>query len=91
MNDFTYVNRRNLKEYKALFRVGDLYFYQNKNKKDYYVSFVASSTRNIYTHSQADLERFRKKEWKYYRKYLLGKVLFDSYKAIALFEKYYNI
>lgn len=91
MNDFTYVNRRNLKEYRALFRVGDLYFYQNKNKKDYYISFVASSTRNIYTHSQADLERFRKKEWKYYRKYLVGKVYFDSYKAIALFEKYYNI
>ena len=90
LNDFTYVEKRNLKEYKAILKVGDIYLYQHKSRKDYYVTFVASSTKNIYTNSQADLERFRKVEWKYYKKYLLGKISFDSYKAVALLEKYYK-
>ena len=90
LNDFTYVQKRNLKEYKAILKVGDLYLYQHKSNKEYYVSFVQSTTKNIYTSSLADLERFRKKENKYYAKYLLGKVAFDSYKAVALFDKYYD-
>ena len=90
LNDFTYIQKRNLKEFKAILKVGDIYLYQHKSSKEYYVTFVASSTKKIYTNSNADLERFRKVEWKYYKKYLLGKVSFDSYKAIALLEKYYK-
>ena len=90
LNDFTYVQKQNLKQYKAILRVGDLYLYKHKSDNTYYATFVQSTTKNIYTHSQADLERFRRAEWKYYKKYLDGKVKFDSFKAVALYEKYFK-
>lgn len=90
LNDFTYVKHRSLKEYRILFQVGDLYFYKHKNKYEYYCTFSKSITKKVYSSGVADLERFRRAEWKYYVKYLDGYVTFDTYKAIALFEKYYK-
>lgn len=90
LNDFTYVKKRDLKAYNILFQVGDLYFYKHKSEYEWYVTFSKSTTKNIYSNTQADLERFRRAEYRYYAKYLDGYIYFDSYKAIALFEKYYK-
>ena len=90
LNDFSYVKKRNLKEYKIILNVGDLYLYKHKTRSEYYVTFVKANTKRKYTNSINDLERFKRSENKYLAKYLDGLIRFDSYKAVVLFEKYYK-
>ena len=90
LNDFTYVKKQNLKEYKILMQIGDLFIYKHKSNHYYYVTFVKAETKKIYTSSTADRERFRRAEWRYYVRYLDGYVYFDSYNALSLFEKYFD-
>lgn len=90
LNDFTYISKKNLREYIILLNVGDLYLYKHKARNEYYVTFTKSLTKRSYTTSNADLERFRRAEWRYYQKYLDGWIYFESYKACALFEKYFT-
>lgn len=91
MNDFTYIKKLSLNGYQIVLQVGELFLYRKKNDSmNYYCCFTKSTTKRIYTTSSADLERFRRAEWRYYGKYLDGYIRFESYKACALFEKYYK-
>lgn len=90
LNDFTYVRKRNLKEYTIVLNVGDLYLYKHKTRNEYYCTFTKATTKRKYTTGLSDLERFKRAEWRYYARYLDGFITFDSYKAVALFEKYYK-
>lgn len=89
LNDFTYITKKNLRDYKVVLNVGDLYLYKHKAYGEYYVTFTKATTSKRYTTSNADLERFKRAEWRYYLKYLDGYIYFENYKACALFEKYY--
>ena len=91
LNDFSYVKKlKNLSEYKCICAVGDRYIYKHKNNGGYYVCNKRGQTKNIYTNSYSDLQRFQRERWKLYGKYLDGYIRFDSYQSIALFEKYYK-
>ena len=92
LNDFTYVEPQNLKDYKAVLNVGNLYLYRHKAESRYYVTFRRASVPGdrIYKASISDLQRFRRREIRYYAAYLDGHVRFESYKCIALFEKYFK-
>lgn len=92
LNDFTYVESRNLRDYRPIFKVGNLYFYRHKSITEFYVSFKKAEVPESrqYKASSADLQRFRRKEIKYWGAYLDGLVRFESYKCIALFEKYFK-
>ena len=92
LNDFTYVEDANLKDYKAIFNVGVLYVYKHKSEKRYYVSFkkAAVPADCVYKSSSADLQRFRRRMLKYFGFYLDGYFRFQNYKAISLFEKYFK-
>lgn len=91
LNDFTYVRRiKNLNEYKCVCAVGDRYIYKHKSNGQYYVCDIRAQTKNTYTNSYSDLQRFRRERWKIYVKYLDGAVRFDTYQSVALFEKYYK-
>lgn len=92
LNDFTYVESRNLKDYRPVFQVGNLYFYRHKSLTEFYVTFKHAEVKDErrYKASSADLQRFRRKENKYWGAYLDGLVRFESYKCIALFEKYFK-
>lgn len=90
LNDFTYVKKLNLNEYKCKFNVGSLFIYEHKNKREYYCTFTRGETKIRYTDSYADLIRMQRERMKYWMRYLDGKIRFDSYRAIALFEKYYS-
>lgn len=90
LNDFTYITKKNLRDYKIILNVGDLYLYKHKAYAEFYVTFTKGSTKKVYNASSADLERFRRAEWRYYLKYLDGYIYFENYKACALFEKYYS-
>ena len=90
LNDFSYVRKRNLREYKIILRVGDLYLYRHKNNMTYYVTFTRATTKREYGTNTNDLKKFRRAEWRYFTKYLDGLIYFENYKACALFEKYFD-
>ena len=92
LNDFTYVESRNLRDYRPVFQVGNLYFYRHKSLTEFYVSFKHAEVKDErrYRATISDLQRFRRKENKYWGAYLDGLVRFESYKCIALFEKYFK-
>lgn len=91
LNDFTYVQKRNLKEYKCLFSVGDLYVYEHKSAQHFYVTFTRGQTKNVYTNGYADIKRFRRDHWRFAGYYLDGMIRFENYRAVALWEKYFAI
>lgn len=93
LNDFTYVQENvNLKDYRILYQVGNLYAYRHKSEKLYYVTFKRASVPKdrIYRATIADLQRFRRAELRHFQYYLDGFYRFQNYKCIALFEKYFK-
>lgn len=88
LNDFTYVQRRQLSEYVCLFAVGDLYVYKHKSNHEFYVSFSKSQTKNKYGSGYADLTRFRRDKFRFAGYYMDGMIRFENYRAVALWEKY---
>ena len=91
LNDFTYVQRRNLTEYNCIFKVGDLYCWRHKSRDEYYITFSKGKTKNEYANGYADLTRFRRDNWRYAGYYLDGMIRFENYRAVALWEKYFAI
>lgn len=91
LNDFTLIRRRNIKEFKIHCKVGDIYIYKHKSEGVYYVSFTPGATKENYNNTTADLLRFRRKQHRLYIKYLDGKVLFEKYECLALFQQYYKV
>ena len=90
LNDFTYVSTKKLNEYRCIWSVGSLYVYEHKGKDEYYITFTRGETGTRYGDNYMDLQRCQRDKWKYWTMYLDGYIRFDSYKAIALFEKYFN-
>lgn len=91
LNDQSYVKNRNLTEYRCSFRIGDLYFYQHKTKKHYYVTFQKGQCSEEYPGGYAGLKQAKRAKWRFVSYYLDGKIFFESYRCIALFEKYFDI
>lgn len=91
LNDFTYVQPRNLNEYKCLFKVGDLYVYKHKSNREFYITFTRGQTKTVYGSGYADLERFRRDKWRYAGYYLDGLIRFETYHAVALWERYLSM
>lgn len=90
LNDFSYVKKLDLREYKCLWSVGDLYVFRHKHESAFYVTFSRGETKKKYSTAYADLIRMQREQLRFWMRYLDGKIRFDSYRAVALFEKYYN-
>lgn len=91
LNDFQYVKKQNLQEYRCLVQLGDLYIYEHKSGNQYYVTFQKGQTKNIYGNGYADRTKAKRSEWNHVIHYLDGIMLFESYRCIALFEKYFDL
>lgn len=91
LNDFSYVGKRNLRDYSLLFQAGDLYFYRHKADNLFYVTQTRGQTKIKYGSGYAALEKLRRDKWRWPALYLDGMIYFDSYKSIVLFEKYFDI
>lgn len=91
LNDFTYVRRQNLAEYRCLFKVGDLYCWKHKTAHEFYFTFSRGETKQVYSSGYADLTRFRRDRWRYAGYYMDGMIKFENYNCIALFEKYLDM
>ena len=90
LNDRTYVRKRPLKEYKAVCSVGSMFIYKHKNDGTYYVCGAKASVREQYSTESSGIEKFRRKHWRWWTRYLDGKFYFSSYKYISLFERLFN-
>ena len=91
LNDFSYVRKRELREYRCLLQLGDLYVYEHKSDQSYYVTFSKGETRDKYTNGYADRIRARRSLNRLINYYLDGLVYFESFRCVALFEKYFEI
>ena len=90
LNDRTYVKRKPLKEFVPVCAVGSMFIYRHKNDFTYYVCGSRSATKDVYTTETSGIERFRRKHWRLWSRYLDGKVYFYSYRYISLFERLFN-
>lgn len=90
LNDFSYVKPRSLNEYKCDFRIGDLYFFRHKSRTEWYVTFKKGECAEEYESSYSGLEMAKRAKWRFPGYYLDGLIRFESYRCIALFEKYFN-
>lgn len=91
LNDFSYVTPRPIVEYKCIIQLGDLFIYEHKAGGEYYVTFQKGQTKNIYRNSYADRARAKKSLWKFVSYYLDGRIRFESFRCVALFEKYFEL
>lgn len=87
-DDFTYVEKKNLKEYRAVCAIGPLYIYRHKSKSEWYVSFSKSNVKEVYSTQESGIEQFTRKHWRMTPRFLDGKVKFQNYKAQTLFERF---
>lgn len=90
LDDLSYVKKRNLAEYRSICAVGPLYIYRHKSNDTFYVCFSRSSVKETYSLQESGMERFRRKHFRLWARYLDGKILFSSYKAVTLFERLFN-
>lgn len=91
LNDFQYVKKRNLQEYRCIMQLGDLFIFEHKSNGTFYVTFKKGETKKKYGSGYADLAKARRAEWNLAVHYLDGLVYFESYRCIALLEKYFDI
>lgn len=86
--DYDTSNIRNvpLVEYRPEVHIGELYIYQHKSERQFYISFHRSGTMPEYSLSQIDRERFVRQYIYLWEAYLQGRVLFESFYCKKLFE-----
>lgn len=90
LNDFSYVRRMPLAQYQCKLSIGDLFIYKDKDGRSWYCTFTKGQTKKKYGSNHNDLKRMQREQMRLWWAYLDGKIIFDSYQAVALFEKYYD-
>jgi len=95
-NDFTKEERalirsENIREYKALVRVGEITVYKHKSRRIYYVTSFNSGSPEVYDSGEMELKRFTRDYYFLWLSYLNRNIIFESYIDQIIFEKYFNI
>ncbi len=91
LNDFSYIKKRPLSEYKCLFRIGDLFIFEHKSRQEFYCTFKKGETKEVYQANYSGLEKLQRSRWKFAGYMLDGMISFESYRVFALFCKYFNL
>lgn len=91
LNDFSYIKKRPLNEYKCLFRIGDLFIFEHKSRQEFYCTFKKGETKEVYQANYSGLEKLQRSRWKFAGYMLDGMISFESYRVFALFCKYFNL
>ena len=86
LNDFSYVKKQRLRDFSCSLRVGKLYIYKHKSEPIWYITQTKGTAPAEYDDNYSGLERFKKKHWTLYIRYTEGKVRFDSYESLSIFE-----
>ena len=91
LNDFSYIKKRPLSEYRCLFRIGDLFIFEHKSRQEFYCTFKKGETKEVYQANYSGLEKMQRSRWKFAGYMLDGMISFESYRVFALFCKYFNL
>ena len=93
-NSFAYnstqsIKSQNIKSYKILCGVGDIYIYKHRSDRKYYVTEYCSGKCDKYAADEVEVERFLKRWGRVlYIAYMNNSVLFESMLVKSLFEWY---
>lgn len=91
-NDFSLIKKvKNLGEYRAFIQVGELSIYRHKSRPEIYCRIGKSTAKRRYESSMAELAKFRNVERRLLDLYWDMHAYFESYNALALFVKYFEI
>lgn len=90
IEDEDIIKSKPIKEYKAVVTIGELTIYKHKSRKEYYGTGLNSGSP-VYINADAKgCEKFRKNYIKLYYAYIDGRLLFEDYLSLKLFDKYIN-
>ncbi len=89
-DDFSNIESRSLKEYKAFKAVGEICIYKHKSRNEYYVSEHFSGSPQVFGSSDREVAYFSRGAGALRDAYLSGRVWFENYLAKILFIKYTN-
>lgn len=94
-NDFAYDDKstivsRNLTDYTCIYQVGELAIYEHKSARLWYVCTHARGTPEHFGTGHQELERFKKRAWRLWVRYIDGYVEFETYYCQVLFETYFK-
>ena len=93
-NSFAYnstmsIKSQNVRDYKILCGVGDIYIYKHRSDRRYYVTEYAAGKCDKYAADDVEVERFLKRWGRtMYIAYMNNNVLFESMIVKSLFEWY---
>lgn len=91
-NDLSNIESKDIKEYKIVCNVAEIFIYKHKSNRTYYVThFSTGTTKHVYRSDEMDTRRFSKDYYYLWLAHLKNRVKFESYSDKVLFEKYFNI
>lgn len=79
-----------LKEYNPLVSIQGLCIYKHKDRPEYYASSHLSGSPEVFTDSEIDQARFRRKFIYLWEAYMKERIVFESYMLMRLFESIFN-
>ena len=87
--DFPMVQPQNIKPYRCIIKVGELYIYEHRSDRKLYVSrFKTGTPIRSYTADDTNLKRFRLENRWLWNEFVLGRVFFESEICQLLLTKY---
>lgn len=81
---------RQLKEYRLIFGIGEIYVYRHKSNGTYYISTHRTGTAPYYGESRADIMRVKRQYGWLWTAYLHGKIIFEEYLCEILLTRIFK-
>jgi hypothetical protein len=80
-----------LKEYRPVVKIGELYIYKHKSRKEYYATCTCTGTfTKRYTTADIDVERFVNHYIYLFDAHIHSKVWFEDPVSVFLFEHFFD-
>lgn len=84
------IRTQNLKEYRLIVGIGELFVYRHKSNGKYYISRHRSGEAKHYSESAADIMRFKRTYGWLWMAYVHENVIFEEYFCEILLTKYFK-
>lgn len=89
-DDFSNIDSRALREYRAIVTVGEITIYKHKSRNNYYCTEHKAGSPKVYGSTEREIAAFSRSAGKLRDAYLSGDIYFENYLVKELFIKYTN-
>lgn len=89
-NQTSTISSRQLKEYRLIFGIGEIYVYRHKSNGTYYISTHKTGTAPYYRDGPADIMRAKRQYGWLWSAYLHNKIIFEEYLCELLLTRYFK-